>query len=79
METTRLEFEVVFDEDESDDEKRQYVESVEAFMNKMQWKTAEEEMTLLKRIVEVDLGGVFTVVNENKVKADFRWDLGGVD
>ena len=37
----------------------------------MQWKTQEEEMNLLKRIVEHDMDGVFIIIDENKVKADF--------
>jgi len=40
-------------------------------LDQMQWKTQEEEMNLLKKIVEQDLNGEFIIINENKVKADF--------
>lgn len=71
MSTTRLEFQVVFNEDNPDVSITVIANFIEASMNKMQWKTPEEEVNLLRRIVEVELSGVFTVINENKVKADF--------
>ena len=73
---SQLEFEVVFNENNSGDATIEMVaDYIEGEMDKMQWNTQEEEMNLLKRIVEHDLNGVFIIIDENKVKADFSHPL----
>ncbi len=69
---SQMEVRVVFREGDSGAVTIEMVaDFIEKEMDKMQWKTHEEEMNLLRNIVEVKLGGKFIVINENKVKADF--------
>jgi hypothetical protein len=67
----RLEFRVVFNESNDYATIEMVADFIEKEMDKMKWKTHEEELNLLRKIVEVELGGKFIVINENKVKADF--------
>lgn len=68
---SKLEFEVVFNEDNDYATIKMVADYIEGALDEMQWKTQEEEMNLLKKIVEQDLDGEFIIINENKVKADF--------